>query len=742
MRTQDGVSSSNAGPFTVAAPAAPRLRPYETLPPGTVAVRVQAFNRQFLNGLASVSPAISRPPSSGLQRLLRKITQRRGKNSRTSTPVSVPSTTVTPDPSPRHDDLTPATRSGFGHLQGGGWAPPAGRRISVKRSQDLKLKLHSVRDAAGNTAQDKGSDLAPSDIGSRHLVTPVNGSTLGRSLSSGSSQALDKASIKGSIAEIDLDDRRSIASNFDLVSEAPFSMSRPATAQPPVETQPGISVVTETHITTEYLQTWHGSVSSAAISPTNMRPVHDSPWRAATSAQSIRQTAQITEIRGPEYEWPGVGSLPREGSGGSSSGERTLSLNEDTLSGFDHLKRCDTRREESPQYCNGTLVMSPESCHPVLPSFDFQHHKAGLEQSSSRFSFDYGHSSHILYSYRSQSGARDGENVAIKTSQDFQPRLPAEPEASASEASLRVPLESNPRETPQRAPTSTPKSRTKNSGSFGFLALLPRILSWTEEQPASQAEPAGDSQQHAVLGDTRKHAELIQLDTFSQSDALARPSTATPRMQYDGPSSRTNHPRQVRLDPKARDAPTKSQTLDSTASKPATTTRHTSLAASALSASTTEPSSEDASPTTHTPLPPSHWNRKNNHGYRPSRAPPPHAGEAQNLTPRIETRPSASNANANVNTTTAVTAAATTTSGRHQQQLDLARRASAAAGRSGGEESKAETMTLTITVSVPDFADIAISVDVPAGQEEHGRARVPDTPQVRTARTSELFEAR
>lgn len=105
--------------------------------PGTVANRIQAYNDKSNN--SNSTARVSKPDN--VQRLLTRLRQHRGVKDESSTLNTGLNPANGPASSSRPLAAEPNFLSIYGKRQGGGWASPAGRRISV-RGQDIPVDLY------------------------------------------------------------------------------------------------------------------------------------------------------------------------------------------------------------------------------------------------------------------------------------------------------------------------------------------------------------------------------------------------------------------------------------------------------------------------------------------------------------------------------------------------------------------------------------------------------------------------
>ncbi|KAI9790470.1 MAG: hypothetical protein M1816_005134 [Peltula sp. TS41687] len=155
-------------------------RPF--IQPGLVANRIQAYNQKSINSIATARP--SRPPDD-VQRLLTRLRQHSGVNNEAS--AATVNREINPGNGPVSGSPPLATGSRplsiYGKRQGGGWASPAGRRISI-RGQDVPVDLYigadnpdAVRIETGllrATGHIGGQSSAPLDIVVPRLAKAVS----------------------------------------------------------------------------------------------------------------------------------------------------------------------------------------------------------------------------------------------------------------------------------------------------------------------------------------------------------------------------------------------------------------------------------------------------------------------------------------------------------------------------------------------------------------------------------------
>lgn len=124
--------------FTSTAPSLPcPIRSGELVKPGTVASQIRKWDQRVHHQVAHPRYHVSSLWSNGLQPRVKQLPP---SSQIYGNPLAASSTPVLPTTQPfsPHDPFFEAgTRSSFGKRHGGGWAPPAGRRISARNRDEL-----------------------------------------------------------------------------------------------------------------------------------------------------------------------------------------------------------------------------------------------------------------------------------------------------------------------------------------------------------------------------------------------------------------------------------------------------------------------------------------------------------------------------------------------------------------------------------------------------------------------------
>ena len=471
----------------------------ELIRPGIVAIRVQAFNDRSNGELLQPKSATAPSEAGGLHRLVRLSTRHDGL----SVPKSKPAANSRSLPSELVDS---GGQSRFGTRRGGGWATPAGRRISGRWPEVPSSRLYATDITPNLARRNHGVILRPTGRVGGQSAAPLDVITpkLGyRAVSSGIIERMGSLKDAQRQRKVDRHSSDTIKGNVPLLKSRHTSIQLSGTSDSIDHSLPVLNLDSPFQFSEE---SFNHSVSAEAQfeSMSFAKPPHrlgsllipTQPIADVGDDGQVKHAFDLAKLEADQmraYPHGGLQSRSASMCSKASLSRRSPSQSE----ALSICLSCEECQAMLVDYCDGPFVMSPENY-----SGDAQT-EASPSQSCLTHRIRPGQASANDYRNAEYGKELDGQR---RTSR---PRSVKLPKHSVSAASLRALLERHESQERAKAWTSSHSVTKKPSdNSFKLLSLLPSLFAWKEPQGSGQPEENGvDSEKDISVAGGRKEPE-------------------------------------------------------------------------------------------------------------------------------------------------------------------------------------------------------------------------------------------